>query len=62
MTSVLGLEHKSFQELLDEATVVMFDKTPVSFIDYYHLILAKKTSKRPKDLLDIEELGKINGE
>lgn len=59
MTSVLGLEQLSFQELLDEATIVMFENIPVNFIDYQNLILAKKASNRLKDLLDIDELRKI---
>lgn len=62
MTTVKGLEDKSFSSLLDEATIVMIDETPVYFIDYDNLIVAKKAANRPKDLLDIEELDKINND
>jgi predicted nucleotidyltransferase len=60
MTTVKGLEGKSFSSLLNDATVVMIDETPVYFIDYDNLIIAKKAANRPKDILDIEELNKIN--
>jgi predicted nucleotidyltransferase len=60
MTSVLGLENKSFRELLDKANIIEIDNVPVYFIDYENLILSKKESNRPKDILDIEELEKIN--
>jgi predicted nucleotidyltransferase len=62
MTTVKGLEDKSFQELFDEATIVLLGGVEVKFIDYYSLILAKKASNRPKDQLDIEELNKLNEE
>ncbi|WP_264529560.1 nucleotidyltransferase [Flavobacterium sp. N502540] len=62
MTAVKGLEDKSFTSLLEDATVVMIDETPVYFIDYDNLIVAKKAANRPKDILDIEELGKLNDE
>lgn len=60
MTVVKGLEDKTFSSLLDDATIVMIGETPVYFIDYQNLIIAKKASNRPKDLLDIEELNKVN--
>ena len=60
MTAVKGLEDKSFNSLLDNATVVLIGEIPVFFIDYDHLIIAKKASNRPKDILDIEELDKLN--
>ncbi len=60
MTSVLGLENKSFRELLDKANIIEIDNVPVYFIDYENLILSKKAANRPKDILDIEELEKIN--
>jgi len=62
MTAVKGLEDKSFSSLLDDATIVMIGETPVYFIDYENLIIAKKASNRTKDILDIEELEKINKE
>lgn len=60
MTAVKGLEDKSFSSLLEDATIVMIGETPVYFIDYDSLIIAKKASNRPKDLIDIEELSKTN--
>lgn len=60
MTIVKGLEDKSFNSLLENATVVKIGETPVFFIDYDNLIIAKKASNRPKDILDIEELDKLN--
>ena len=62
MTAVKGLEDTSFDVLLEDATVVMIGETPVYFIDYDNLIKAKKAANRPKDILDIEELEKLNGE
>lgn len=62
MTAIKGLEDKSFQELYDEATIVLLGGVEVKFIDYDSLILAKKASNRPKDQLDIEELKKLNEE
>ncbi len=60
MTSVKGLEKIDFNELLKNATRIDFFGNQVNFIDFDHLILAKRTTNRPKDLLDIEELKKIN--
>ncbi|WKL48202.1 nucleotidyltransferase [Flavobacterium pectinovorum] len=62
MTTVKGLEDKSFSSLLDDATIVMIGETPVYFIDYDNLIIAKKAANRPKDILDIEELNKLNND
>ncbi|WP_456314395.1 nucleotidyltransferase [Pseudomonas shirazensis] len=60
MTTVKGLEDKSFSSLLEDATIVMIGETPVYFIDYDNLIIAKKAANRPKDILDIEELNRLN--
>jgi len=62
MTAVKGLEDKTFSSLLEDATIVMIGETPVYFIDYDNLIIAKKASNRPKDLIDIEELAKANND
>lgn len=62
MTSIKGLEDKSFDDLNKVATIVMIDEIPVKFIDYDNLIIAKKATNRPKDILDIEELEKLNNE
>ena len=60
MTSVKGLENHDFQELLDKAYVTEISGISVFFLDYENLIKAKKATNRPKDILDIEELEKIN--
>lgn len=60
MTSVKGLEEIPFDELLKDATIIMINEIPVNFIDYDNLIISKKASNRPKDILDIEELNKLN--
>lgn len=60
MTSVKGLEDQSFSVLLEKANIIDIDGIPVFFIDYENLIIAKKAANRLKDLLDIEELEKLN--
>ena len=60
MTSVKGLENTSFQQLFEKAYMVEISEIPVYFLDYENLILTKKAANRPKDILDIEELEKIN--
>ena len=60
MTSVKGLENKSFKELLEKANIIDIYGIPVFFIDYENLIITKKATNRPKDILDIEELEKLN--
>lgn len=60
MTSIKGLENKSFNELIEKATIAEINDIPVYFLDYQSLIIAKKAANRPKDLLDIEELEKIH--
>lgn len=60
MTSIKGLENENFNTLLENATIIFLKETPVYFIDYDSLIIAKKATNRLKDQLDIEELEKIN--
>lgn len=60
MTSVLGLENIDFQNLFDKAYITEISGVPVYFLDYESLIKSKKAANRPKDILDIEELEKIN--
>jgi predicted nucleotidyltransferase len=60
MTSVKGLENTTFKELLEKAYITEISGIPVYFLDYENLIKAKKAANRPKDILDIEELEKIN--
>ncbi len=60
MTSVKGIENLSFKELLEKAYIAEINSIPVYFIDYDNLIIAKRAANRPKDILDIEELEKVN--
>lgn len=60
MTSIKGLEDKTFQELLSIATIVEIENILIYFIDYDNLMISKKAANRPKDLLDIEELERFN--
>ena len=60
MTSVLGLENQNFDELLAKAHIVEIDGIQVYFIDYESLLISKKAANRPKDILDVDELEKIN--
>jgi len=60
MTDVKGLENITFDELWKLATVINIEEIPVYFIDYQNLIISKKAANRPKDHLDLEELGKLN--
>ena len=60
MTSVKGLENSTFKQLLEKAYITEISNILVYFIDYESLIIAKKAANRPKDILDIEELEKIN--
>jgi hypothetical protein len=60
MTSIKGLEDKTFTELMKQATIAEINDVHVYFLDYNNLIIAKKASNQPKDLLDIEELEKLN--
>lgn len=59
-TSVKGLENITFEQLLEKAYITEISGVIVYFLDYENLIIAKKASNRPKDLLDIEELEKLN--
>lgn len=59
MVNVLGLEKIGFEECYNYAVVTEIEGTTVRFLHYNHLIICKKASGRPKDLLDIEELEKI---
>lgn len=62
MTSVKGLENQSFSALLEQANIIDIDGIPAFFIDYKNLIIAKKAANRLKDLLDVEELEKLNSD
>jgi hypothetical protein len=59
MTSVKGLDKEPFDELYLASETTNIRNIPVRFIDFKHLIIAKKATNRLKDQLDIEELEKI---
>lgn len=59
MTSVKGLENIGFEECYNFAVIAEIEKIQVKFLHFNHLIICKKATGRPKDLLDIEELEKI---
>lgn len=59
MTSVKGLENIGFEECYNYAVIAEIEELPVRFLHFNHLIICKKATGRPKDLLDIEELEKI---
>lgn len=48
------------EQLLEKAYIIEISDIPVYFLDYENLIIAKKAANRPKDLLDVEELEKLN--
>ena len=59
MTSMKGLEDKSFDECLSHARVADLNGVRVPFLHINDLIINKKAVGRPKDQLDILELEKI---
>ena len=59
LTSMIGLEHLSFDECYDMATIADLNGVKVPFLHINHLIENKKAVARPKDLLDVIELEKI---
>ena len=59
MTSVKGLENIGFEECYNFAVTAEIENIQVKFLHFNHLIICKKATGRPKDLLDIQELEKI---
>jgi predicted nucleotidyltransferase len=55
LTSVLGLE---FEETFEHAVSIKWDHVPTKVIDLKNLIKAKISAGRPKDLDDLENIGK----
>lgn len=60
MTTVKGLEHLGFEHCHGLRAIASLSEIEVPFLSLEHLLLAKRDTARPKDLLDIEELEKIN--
>jgi hypothetical protein len=59
MTNVKGLENIGFEKCFNYSIVAEIEGVAVRFLHYNHLIICKKASRRPQDLVDIEELEKI---
>lgn len=59
MTSMKGLENKSFDECYNQARVADLEGIKVPFLHINDLLANKKAVARPKDLLDVLELEKI---
>lgn len=59
MTSMKGLEGKTFDECYEQARVADLDGVQVPFLHINHLLANKKAVARPKDQLDVIELEKI---
>ena len=59
MTSMKGLENKSFDECLQQARVADLNGVHVPFLHINDLLANKKAVGRPKDQLDVLELEKI---
>lgn len=60
MTQIPGLDKENFDAQFDQAQKEIVENTSVRFLHYNHLIQNKKATGRSKDLLDIEELERIN--
>lgn len=59
MTSMKGLENKSFDDCFEQARIADLGGVRVPFIHINDLLTNKKAVARPKDLLDVIELEKI---
>ena len=59
MTSMKGLENKSFDECYQQARVADLDGVRVPFLHINDLLANKKAVARPKDQLDVIELENI---
>lgn len=60
MTEIPGLPKEEFDEQYQMALKDQIEGISIRFIHYNHLIKNKRATGRPKDLLDIEELEKLN--
>jgi len=59
MTSMKGLENRTFDECYEQARLADLDGVIVPFLHINDLLANKKAVARPKDLLDVIELEKI---
>ncbi len=59
MTEMKGLEHLTFEECLQQASIADIEGIKVPFLHINQLIQNKKVINRPKDQVDVMELEKI---
>jgi len=59
MTYIKGFEKESFDSCYEIAPTALIQNIPVKFLHLKHLIESKKYNPRPKDIVDLEELQKI---
>lgn len=59
MTRIKSFTEKNFDECFEEAPIAVIYNIPIRFLHLNHLIEEKKACGRPKDLLDVIELEKI---
>ena len=59
LTTMIGLENITFDEAFLEAYIANIEEVSVPFLHINQLIQNKKTTGRPKDLIDVIELEKI---
>lgn len=60
MTEAAGLDKNKFNDYYKKASVELIDNIPLRFIHYDDLLQSKRAISRNKDLVDVEELEKIN--
>lgn len=60
MTDIPGLEKDQFEDYYAAATIDTIEDCEIRFIQYHHLLENKRATGRPKDLLDADELERIN--
>ncbi len=59
LVNMKGLEGFTFEECLKFASIADIEGVKVPFLHINHLIANKKAVNRPKDQIDVIELGKI---
>jgi hypothetical protein len=59
MTELAGFPAGEFNKCYKQAPLARIENIPIKFLHINHLIANKKAAARPKDIIDIEELEKI---
>ncbi len=60
MTFIKGFKQERFDDCYQQATIAEVHEAKIRFLDIEHLIEAKKAAARPQDIIDTEELEKLN--